>query len=71
MPFITKEVTHHMQETKPDGLYEDLEIGDEQVTSNECWAPDDPENIGERVYKDLCLGEEQVTSNECYDVEEK
>lgn len=50
--------------------YEDLDIGDEQVTSNECWDLDEPERVAYRVYRDLQLGEEQVTSNECYDVKE-
>jgi hypothetical protein len=68
---MTKEGIHHMQERNIDEVYEDLDIGNEQVTSNECWAPDESENMAERVYKDLRLGEEQVTSNECYDVEEK
>ncbi len=51
--------------------YDDLDIGHEQVTSNECWNPEDVRKPPERVYGDLQLGEEQVTSNECYDVKEE
>ena len=68
---VNKGIIRHMSDPKSDEVYEDLDIGDEQVTSNECWEPDEPESMPERVYKDLRLGEEQVTSNECYDVEEK
>ena len=30
-----------------DRVYEDLDIGEEQVTSNECWEPDDSEDDSE------------------------
>ena len=69
--FTHGEVIHQMSEPKIDDIYEDLDLGDEQVTSNECWAPEEPEDVPDRVYKDLRLGTEQVTSNECYDVGEK
>lgn len=26
-----------------DRVYEELDIGEEQVSSNECWEPDEPE----------------------------
>lgn len=51
--------------------YEELDIGEEQVSSNECWDDDDAGEIDAPVYEDLYLGEEQVTSNECFDVEEE
>ena len=58
-------------------VYEELDIGYEQVSSNECWDVDDDVGLeavddGEPeapIHADLDLGEEQVTSNECYDVE--
>jgi hypothetical protein len=52
-------------------IYEELEIGEEQVSSNECWDVDELDEIDAPVYPDLNLGEEQVTSNECFDVEEE
>lgn len=52
-------------------IYEELDIGEEQVSSNECWNVDDADQIEAPVYADLYLGEEQVTSNECFDVEEE
>lgn len=58
-----------MKTRKKRKTYDDLDIGDEQVTSNECWDPDEEEEVTEQVYPDLDLDEEQVTSNECYDVE--
>jgi hypothetical protein len=60
-----------MRDPKIDEVYEDLDIGDEQVTSNECWAPDESDSVPNRAYRDLNLDQEQVTSNECYDVEDK
>lgn len=63
-------VTNRMNEPDPHEIYEDIDIGDEQVTSNECWASEEIEEAPVRVYDDLHLGPEQVTSNECYDVEE-
>lgn len=59
-----------MTKRKKQKRYDELDIGDEQVTSNECWEPDDNEEVKEKVYPDLNLEEEQVTSNECYDVED-
>jgi hypothetical protein len=56
---------------KKQRTFDDLDLGDEQVTSNECWDPDVEEEVTEGVYPDLDLDEEQVTSNECYDVEDK
>lgn len=61
--------------------YADLEIGEEQVSSNECCTPEDEivepvipvvTDIGKEIvcYCDLDIGEEQVTSNECFDVDE-
>jgi hypothetical protein len=52
-------------------IYEDLDIGDEQVSSNECWEYDDFEDEDAPVYSDLKIGYEQVTSNECYNDEEE
>ena len=54
-----------------DRIYEELDIGDEQVSSNECWEVDDADELEAPVHEDLDLGEEQVTSNECYDPEEE
>ena len=54
-----------------DRVYEELDIGAEQVSSNECWEIDESEEVEAPVHGDLDLGEEQVTSNECYDVEEE
>lgn len=54
-----------------DRVYDELDIGEEQVTSNECWEVDDAVEPEAPIHKDLDLGEEQVTSNECYDVEEE
>lgn len=50
--------------------YEELDIGAEQVTSNECWVPPEEHSPGVPVYGALRIGREQVTSNECYDVED-
>jgi hypothetical protein len=52
-------------------IYEELDIGEEQVSSNECWDEDESGDIDAPVYADLNLGDEQVTSNECYDDEEE
>ena len=52
-------------------IYEELDIGEEQVSSNECWEADEESEIEAPVYGDLYLGEEQVTSNECFDVDEE
>jgi hypothetical protein len=52
-------------------IHEELEIGEEQVSSNECWNVDEAGEIDAPVYPDLDLGEEQVTSNECFDAEEE
>ena len=52
-------------------IHEELDIGEEQVSSNECWDDDEAGEIDAPVYPDLDLGEEQVTSNECFDVEEE
>ena len=54
-----------------DRVYEELDIGEEQVSSNECWEVDDVDEIQAAVHEDLDLGQEQVTSNECYDPEEE
>ena len=62
-----------------EAVYNELDIGDEQVSSNECWDVDEdasPEAIDyseveSPIHANLDLGEEQVTSNECYDVEEE
>jgi len=54
-----------------DRVYEELDIGEEQVSSNECWEVDDADEPQAAVYEDLDLGQEQVTSNECYDPEEE
>ena len=59
-------------------VYEDLDIGTEQVSSNECWDVDEEADLESikyaepesPIHADLDLGNEQVTSNECYDVEE-
>lgn len=62
-----------------DQVYEELDIGNEQVSSNECWDVDNDAGLEAihagsepeaAIHEDLDLGEEQVTSNECYDVEE-
>jgi hypothetical protein len=60
-----------MSEPTSDDFYDDLDIDNEQVTSNECWDIDESANVPHRIYKDLNIGAEQVTSNECYDLEEK
>lgn len=60
-----------MEDLRRAEVYPDLDIGEEQVTSNECWAPEEIETSIDPVYPPLNLGEEQVTSNECYDVEEE
>ena len=60
-------------------IYEELNIGEEQVSSNECYDVDEDaglETIGDAepdtpIHADLDLGDEQVTSNECYDVEDE
>ena len=52
-------------------IHEELKIGEEQVSSNECWEADEADEIDAPVYPDLYLGEEQVTSNECFDAEEE
>lgn len=49
-------------------IHEELDIGEEQVSSNECW---DDEELDAPVYDDLDLGEEQVASNECFDDEDE
>ena len=54
-----------------DRIYEELDIGEEQVSSNECWDDDERGEIEAPVYPDLNLGEEQVTSNECFDDDEE
>ena len=54
-----------------DRAYEELDIGEEQVSSNECWEVEEAAEVEAPVHADLDLGEEQVTSNECYDVEEE
>lgn len=61
-----------MNNSQRDEVYPDLDIGEEQVTSNECWAPEEMETSPtDPVYPPLSLGEEQVTSNECYNVDEE
>ena len=52
-------------------VYEELDIGEEQVSSNECWDEDYADEIEAPIYADLDLGEEQVASNECFDDEEE
>jgi hypothetical protein len=54
-----------------DRVYEELDIGEEQVSSNECWDVDETPEPQAAIHADLDLGEEQVTSNECYDVDEE
>jgi hypothetical protein len=60
-----------MSDSNIEDVYEDLDLDGEQVTSNECWTPDEENSVPDRIYRDLALGAEQVTSNECYDVEDK
>jgi hypothetical protein len=60
-----------MQDSHNPEIHEDLDIGEEQVTSNECWSLEELESLEESVFPDLNLGEEQVTSNECFNVEEE
>lgn len=52
-------------------VHDDLDIGEEQVSSNECWELDDADEPEVAIYAEPDLGEEQVTSNECYDPEEE
>jgi hypothetical protein len=52
-------------------IHEELDIGEEQVSSNECWDDDEAAEIDAPVYDDLDLGEEQVASNECFDEDEE
>ena len=60
-------------------VYKELDIGEEQVSSNECWDVDEDAGLeamgyGEPeapIHADLDLGDEQVSSNECYDVDEE
>jgi hypothetical protein len=61
-------------------VYEELDIGEEQVSSNECWdvdgdaeleAPGEYDELVAPIHADLDLGNEQVSSNECYDVEDE
>jgi len=47
-----------MAQAKIDEVYEDLDIGDEQVTSNECWDVEDLEIEPDRVYPESKLGED-------------
>jgi hypothetical protein len=57
----------------PPRIYQALDIGEEQVTSNECYNPEGESlsmSMMTRLHQDLDLGQEQVTSNECYDVGE-
>ena len=49
--------------------YADLNIGEEQVCSNECWAPSDETVTALRLYSVPAIGDERVTSNECYAAE--
>ena len=39
-------------------VYEELDIGEEQVSSNECWDVDDADEIDAPVYADLAIGED-------------
>lgn len=52
-------------------IHEELDIGDEPVSSSECWDDDEAPEIHAPVYDDLDLGEEQVASNECFDEDEE
>jgi hypothetical protein len=60
-------------------IHRELDIGEEQVSSNECYDVDDDAGLealdnGDTeapIHADLDLGDEQVTSNECYDVEDE
>jgi hypothetical protein len=78
---VTNDDTDQIRDTDRvhETVYNELDIGNEQVSSNECWdvdedaSPDaidygEPESL---IHANLDLGEEQVTSNECYDVEEE
>ena len=47
-----------MSDSNVEDVYEDLDLGDEQVTSNECWTPDEENGVPERIYRDLALGAE-------------
>ena len=77
---MTDDDTDHIRDTDQvhARVYNELDIGEEQVSSNECWDVDDDAALeavdyGEPVapiHADLDLGDEQVTSNECYDVED-
>jgi hypothetical protein len=60
-----------MPNKEPTPVYEELDIGEEQVSSNECWDAEENDELDVPVYSDLNLGDEQVTSNECFDVEEE
>lgn len=52
-------------------IHEDLKIGNEQVTSNECWMiVEDFESSENQIFDDLVIGNEQICSNECYEEEE-
>ena len=52
-------------------IFEELDIGEEQVSSNECWDDDEAGEIDSPVYDDDDLGDEQVASNDCYNDEEE
>ena len=51
-------------------IYKDLNIGNEQVTSNECWVIDEEYKSGEKeLFDEFDIGNEQVSSNECFEEE--
>ena len=60
-----------MHDGQTDAVYEDLELGDEPVASNECWDDDELDDTNDVVYSDLTQHDEPVASNECYDVEDE
>ena len=72
-------MTNENTEQIPETVYNELDIGEEQVSSNECWDVYDEADLETVAYSEppspihanLDLGEEQVSSNECYDVEEE
>ena len=52
-------------------IFEELDIGEEQVSSNECWDYDEAGELDSPVYDDDDLGDEQVASNDCYNDDEE
>lgn len=78
---MTNDDSDQLRDTDPvhETVYNELDIGDEQVSSNECWDVDEdasPYAIDDSepespIHANLDLGDEQVTSNECYDIEDE